>query len=188
MNLRSWLAIAAIFVSASSVTADEFFATKVEPLLKQHCLECHSNGQTIEGGLALDSKSGWLKGGASGPAIVPGKPEASLLITAISHAEKDLKMPPDKRLAPAEIAVLTEWVKLGAPDPRVLSPQPGKSDLSADDAWEAEFKKRLNWWSLRPMARVEPPQISDPVWLREPVDRFIRAALDQSQLSPAPPA
>lgn len=187
--LRSWLAmLLMLLLIASAVEADEFFASKVEPLLKQHCFECHSHGQAIEGGLALDSKSGWLKGGASGPAIVPGKPEASLLITAISHAEKDLKMPPDKRLAPAEIAVFTEWVKLGAPDPRVLSPQSGKSDLSADDAWDAEFKKRLDWWSLRPMARVEPPQIADPVWSREPIDRFIRAALDEAKLSPAPPA
>src|SRR5213080_4938553 len=97
---------------------DAFFETRVLPLLKQRCFECHSHEKKIKGSLALDSRSGWEKGGKSGPAVVPGKPEASLLIKAVSHAEKDLKMPPKKMLPADEIALLTEWVQKGAPDPR----------------------------------------------------------------------
>ena len=84
----------------------------------------------------------------SGPAIVPGKPEASLLIQAVSHVEKDLKMPPKKMLPASEIALLTEWVRQGAPDPRVAATS---TALAADDAWAVEFQKRLDWWSLKPM-------------------------------------
>ncbi len=167
--------------------ADEFFATKIEPLLKARCFECHSHAQKIEGGLALDSKSGWQHGGDSGPAIVPGKPEASLLITAVSHAEKDLKMPPQKMLPAVEIALLAEWVRRGAPDPRVQA-RPAGADLTVSDAWDTEFHKRLDWWSLKPLRHVELPQVNDSQWGREPVDRFVRAALDEAKLPPASPA
>jgi hypothetical protein len=113
------LATAALLLVARIAGADDFFASKVEPLLKQRCFECHSHEKKIKGGLALDSKSGWENGGESGPAIVPRKPEASLLIKAVSHVEKDLKMPPKKMLPAAEIALLAEWVRQGAHDPRV---------------------------------------------------------------------
>ncbi|MBL9153593.1 MAG: PSD1 domain-containing protein [Verrucomicrobiales bacterium] len=179
-------AVAAWLLAASVAGADEFFLEKIEPLLKQRCYECHSHAGKIKGGLVLDSKSGWERGGESGPAIVPGKPEASLLIQAISHAQKDLRMPPKKMLPAAEIALLTVWVRRGAPDPRTGSPD--AAPLQTDDAWEAEYHKRLDWWSLKPMRRNDPPSIADPLWSREPVDRFIKAALDDAGLSPAPPA
>jgi hypothetical protein len=171
---------------ASSASAGDFFASKIEPLLKQRCFDCHSHEKKIKGGLALDSKSGWEKGGESGPAIVPGKPSASLLIKAVSHAEKDLKMPPKKMLPLAEIELLAEWVRQGAPDPRVTKAK--VADLAADDAWAVEFQKRLNWWSLKPMSRAEPPVVKDAAWSREPVDRFVLAALNAAHLAPAPAA
>lgn len=175
--------------SGRAVAQDQsFFEEKVLPLLKQRCFECHSHEKKIKGSLALDSKSGWQKGGESGPAIVPGKPEASLLIKAISHAEKDLKMPPKKMLPAAEIALLTEWVLKGAPDPRASLVTPEAANLVTDDAWDVEFQKRLSWWSLQPMSHAAPPVVQDAAWSAEPVDRFIRAALDRAQLSPAPPA
>ncbi len=166
----SWLLI------ASFASADDFFASKVEPLLKQRCFECHSHEKKIKGGLALDSKSGWEQGGESGPAIVPGKPGESLLIKAVSHAEKDLKIPPKKMLPQAEIELITEWVRMGAPDPRVSEAK--TSDLAVDDAWEVEFQKRLNWWSLKPMR----PAISGSV------DGFIKAAQKAAGLEMAPQA
>ena len=178
------LATAALLLVARIAGADDFFASKVEPLLKQRCFECHSHEKKIKGGLALDSKSGWENGGESGPAIVPGKPEASLLIKAVSHVEKDLKMPPKKMLPAAEIALLAEWVRQGAHDPRVAISKPA-ADLAADGAWEAEFQKRLDWWSLKPMRRAGPPVVKDTAWSREPVDRFVRAALDAAKLPPA---
>ena len=181
------IAVASIFLACTLARADDFFTQKVEPLLKQRCFECHSHENKIKGELALDSRSGWEKGGESGPAVVPGKPEASLLIKAVSHVEKDLKMPPKKMLPQAEIALLTEWVRRGAPDPRTSAANPA-AELAVGDSWAVEFQKRLDWWSLKPMRRGEPPAVQDAVWSREPVDRFIKAALDAAKLAPAPRA
>ncbi|MCF7787918.1 MAG: PSD1 and planctomycete cytochrome C domain-containing protein [Prosthecobacter sp.] len=177
----------ACLLTASVMNAEDIFVSKVETLLKQRCFECHSHEKKIKGGLALDSKLGWEKGGASGPAIVPGKPEASLLMQALSHAEKDVKMPPKKMLPASEIAVFAEWIRLGAPDPRV-SEVKNTQDLVADDTWGGEFHKRLDWWSLRPMLKAEPPGVDDETWSKEPVDRFVRAALAAAKIQPAPPA
>jgi hypothetical protein len=177
------------FISFSgSVAASDavYFETKVLPLLQQRCFECHSHEKKIKGGLALDSRSGWEKGGDSGPAIVPGKPESSLLVKAVSHVEKDLQMPPKEMLPSAEIAILTEWIRQGAPDPRASIA--ASADLVTDDAWEVEYQKRLDWWSLKPMRRPQPPAIQDAAWSAEPVDRFLRASLDSAGLHPAPSA
>ena len=179
---------AAVLLLTSFAMADEFFTSKIEPLLKQRCFECHSHAKKIKGGLALDSASGWEKGGESGPALVRGKPAASLLIKAVSHAEKDLKMPPEKMLPTSEIALFTEWVRQGAPDPRQPTIAASAVSLKVDDEWEVEFKKRLNWWSLKPMRRAEPPAVQDAAWSREPVDRFVRSSLDVAKLPPAKPA
>ena len=179
------LAPVVLLLTTSFAMADEFFTSKIEPLLKQRCFECHSHEKKIKGGLALDSPSGWEKGGESGPALVRGKPGESLLIKAVSHAEKDLKMPPEKMLPAAEIALLTDWVRLGAHDPRQPAFKTAAVDLKTDDEWEVEFKKRLNWWSLKPMSREQPPAVKDAAWSREPVDRFVRASLDAAKLPPA---
>lgn len=161
---------------ASFASAEDFFVSKVEPLLKQRCFECHSHEKKIKGGLALDSKSGWEKGGESGAAIVPGKPEASLMMKALSHAEKDLKMPPKKMLLRAEIELLAEWIRKGATDPRVSSAK--TAALKSDDTWEAEIQKRLDWWSLKPMRPATAGS----------VDAFIQAAQQATGLEMAPPA
>jgi len=163
------------FLVVRFASGADLFSSKIEPLLKQRCYECHSHEKKIKGGLALDSKSGWEKGGESGPAIVPGKPEASLLIQAVSHVEKDLKMPPKTMLPAAEIALLTEWVRQGAPDPRTAAPS---TALNANNAWEVEFQKRLDWWSLKPM---RPATTSS-------VDSFIQATQKAAGLEMAPQA
>lgn len=154
----------------------DLFSSKVLPLLKQRCFECHSHERKIKGGLALDSKAGWEKGGDSGSSIVPGKPEASLLIKAVSHVEKDLQMPPKKMLPAAEIELLKEWIRQGAPDPRPAAV--AGTDLKMDDAWEAEFQKRLDWWSLKPMRKS----------VHGSVDGFIIAAQKAAGLEMAPSA
>lgn len=120
-----WLSCATNISAGEPKTVDaagiEFFEKKVRPVLVQHCYTCHSHaGGKMRGGLALDSRSGWEKGGDSGPVIIPGNPGKSLLIQAVRHAQPDLKMPREK-LSDAEIAVLTEWVQKGAADPRVLA-------------------------------------------------------------------
>ncbi len=94
----------------------DFFEKKVRPLLVAKCYKCHSAKKKQEGKLVLDTKAGWEIGGESGAAIVPGKPEKSLLVEAIRFNE--MEMPPKKKLADAEIAILVRWVRMGAPDPR----------------------------------------------------------------------
>ncbi|MFN0075552.1 MAG: c-type cytochrome domain-containing protein, partial [Prosthecobacter sp.] len=120
--MRRWFAILlAVPAAAFAEAGTELFESKIRPLLVEHCYECHSAEKT-KGGLALDTKAGWEKGGDSGPAILPGKPDESLLIKAVRYHDEDLAMPPQKKggkLPDSAIAALTEWVKMGAPDPRV---------------------------------------------------------------------
>src|SRR2546423_5305360 len=111
--------------AALSAEQTQFFEAKVRPVLAQNCYKCHSvqEGKS-KGDLTLDTREGLLKGGENGPVLVPGDPEKSKLIKAISYTDPDLQMPPkDKgeKLKPEQIADLTEWVKLGAPDPRVTA-------------------------------------------------------------------
>ena len=89
-----------------------FFETSVRPVLANRCFECHG-ARKHKGDLRLDSLAAILQGGESGPAIVPGQPGKSLLVEAINHAS--LKMPPENKLKAAEIAALTDWIKMGAP-------------------------------------------------------------------------
>jgi len=134
-----------VFVSADepvgnklSIEDREFFEKQVRPLLVKRCFECHG-GTKAGGGLSLQTAAGWRNGGESGPAILPGKPEESLLIKAINYGE--IEMPPsDKRgkLSADEIAILTKWVARGAPDPRVADPKLG--GMTVEDA--------KSWWGL----------------------------------------
>src|SRR5205085_3972218 len=98
---------------------------KVRPVLADKCYKCHSAElNKTKGGLTLDTAEGTLKGGEDGPIIVPGDPGKSLLIKAISYNDPDMQMPPSKdgkKLEDAEIAALTDWVKMGAPDPRTAT-------------------------------------------------------------------
>src|SRR5215204_486515 len=94
----------AAMAQAGLVNADEFFTTRIEPLLKERCYKCHSHESgKMKGGLTLDSKSGWEQGGDDGPAIVPGKPEESLLIKMVRWTDADHQMPPQDKLPDAEL-------------------------------------------------------------------------------------
>src|SRR5580765_8277665 len=102
-------------VAPSPATSAEYFEANVRPVLAANCYDCHADERM--GGLRLDSREGLLKGGKSGPAIVPGDPEKSLMVQAIRQTRETLKMPKGGRLKPAEIEALAEWVKAGAPWP-----------------------------------------------------------------------
>ena len=96
----------------------DFFENKIRPVLADNCYKCHSTqAEKVKGGLLLDSRDGLLKGGDTGVAIVPGNPEASLLIKAVRYTDPDLQMPKNKKLDDDQIADLVAWVKMGAPDP-----------------------------------------------------------------------
>src|SRR5262245_9804885 len=127
-------ALAASPLSASDADEAVLFENKIRPLLAERCYECHSAGKKQKGGLVLDSRTGWEKGGDSGPAILPGRPEESLLIKAVRGTSEDLRMPPEKsggKLNAAQIADLEAWVKRGAYDPRTAAPPE-----AATKAWE----------------------------------------------------
>lgn len=191
LSQHSFSAVAAETTGGApaATRADEnFFATKVQPLLVARCYECHSHEKKIKGGLALDSRSGWERGGEGGPALIPGSPETSRLIMAVRYGDKDLQMPPKEKLPDAEIAVLVEWVKCGAPDPRSLIAQPTASGSRTTQGWESVYRERLGWWSLQPLSKSQPPPVTDKTWPRNPVDNFIVASLEAQSLKPAPEA
>src|SRR6185369_4180989 len=111
--------IATTFASArgDAVTPDEeFFEKKIRPVLAEHCYKCHGpRSQKLKGGLREDSRATLLQGGETGPAIVPGKPEASLLIAAISHRNRNLAMPLKKpKLPDAVVGDFERWIRDGA--------------------------------------------------------------------------
>ena len=129
-----------------------FFERKVRPLLAAHCLACH-DARKQKGGLQLTSRPAALKGGDTGPAVVPGNPNASLLIKAVTYKDPDLQMPPKgDKLSDAEIATLTEWVKMGAPDPRAA---PASGSPKAATALDLDAARQ--WWAFRPLARTAAP-------------------------------
>ncbi len=181
MRTLPWIFIltASIATIARGADDDAFFREKVQPLLAERCFECHSHDKKIKGGLALDSRSGWEKGGDNGRAIVPGQPDESLLIKAISYADPDLAMPPKKRLSAAEVAIFTEWVKRGAPDPR-------QSAVARTGAISME--ERRKHWSYQPITNPPVPEVRDTAWPRNDLDRFILARLEAEGLRPSPPA
>ena len=158
----------------------EFFEGKIRPLLAAHCLKCHSaaEGKT-KGGLALDTRDGTLKGGDSGPAVVPGNPDKSSLIRAVRYTDSNLQMPPKgEKLSDAQIADLVAWVRMGAPDPRTGAAKGKYADASA----------KKTWWSFQPVKKQEPPAVQNKSWPANPVDNFVLAKLEEKNLKPSGPA
>ena len=162
-----------------------FFESKVHPILVERCYECHSHGKKIKSGLALDSPSGLRIGGDGGRVIVPGFPEKSRLIIAVRHGDEVLQMPPKKKISDAEIAVLVEWVKRGAPDPRSRGGATATGDKITGSVWDSVYLDRLDWWSLRPVSKPHPPRVQARSWPRNDVDKFILAGLEEKGLKPA---
>jgi hypothetical protein len=157
----------------------EFFEKKVRPVLAQKCYACHNSKQvTAMGGLRVDTKEGLLRGGDSGAAVVPGDAERSLLLKAIGYSH-DLKMPPTGKLADEQIADLTTWVEMGAPDPRAGGAPPVVTKGGID------FRKAREFWAFQPVQRTGTPEVMKKDWVRTPVDAFILARLEKEALTPA---
>jgi hypothetical protein len=159
----------------------EFFEAKIRPVLVEKCYACHSaRSPRPKAGLRVDTPDGLLRGGLSGPAVVPGKPEESLLIQAIAHEEDMAPMPPKGRLPDSVVSAFRNWVKMGAPDPRDGGPSPTPS-AATSAAPEPD-----DWWSLRPIVR---PAVPSPAGDdRSPVDVFLAEGLRDKGLTPAPEA
>jgi mono/diheme cytochrome c family protein len=165
----------------------ELFEKRIRPILVEHCYECHSGaGKKKEGGLLLDSRAGVLQGGDSGPAIVPGDAEKSLLIMAVRHTDKDLKMPPERKLTAAQLEDLAAWVKAGAPDPRTSVSAGNEIGPRSKAGMSLEEGRRF--WSFRPVVDPPVPVVKDAAWPRNAIDHFILSRLEQAGVNPAPDA
>ena len=160
----------------------EFFERNIRPLLVERCYKCHSaNSAPLRGGLMLDSHAAWQRGGDSGRAIVPGDPDASLLIKAVRYQSDEVQMPPEGKLPEREIASLVEWIKLGAPDPR-------EGDAAPVARKSISLEEGRTRWAFQPLVLKAPPTVADEAWPRTPLDRFILAKLEAQGISPGPAA
>jgi len=155
------------------------FEQRIRPLLVANCIDCHGPDKQ-KGGLRLDSRAGWQTGGDSGPAIVPGKLTDSKLWQAVSYADRDLKMPPKRKLKDSEIADLKLWIESGAPDPR-----DGTAEKSVS---HRQPRADASFWSFQPPLAHPPPAVQNQFWPANNIDRFILAKLETSKLTPAPDA
>jgi mono/diheme cytochrome c family protein len=159
--------------SPGSVDAD-FFETKIRPLFAEKCYACHTEARM--GGLQLDTREHFLKGGKSGPVAVPGDPDASLLVKALRY-EANPKMPPTAKLAAEQIASVEAWVKAGA-----VWPQDAKAALTSPP-YKITAEQRA-FWSFEQVKAVPPPDVKDANWARTEIDRFIAAKLEARGLHP----
>ena len=182
------IAVVGLVSIAAAQEPDEgvaFFETSIRPILVQHCYECHSAEAAEKGklqaGLLLDTKQGLLTGGESGPAIVPGEPGASLLISALKY--ESYEMPPKGRLPADVIGHFVKWVELGAPDPREASgtPAPRRTAFQITD-------QDRRHWSFQPVTDPPLPAVTYGAWVREELDRFVLAELEEAGLQPSPAA
>ena len=166
----------------ATLTADQsaFFENKIRPILVGQCLKCHSAAEgKVKGGLALDTREGVLKGGDSGPAVVPGNPDKSPLIRAVRYTDPNLQMPPKgEKLTDAQVADLVAWVRMGAPDPRT----------GAAKGKYANAGERKVWWAFQPVKLTPAPAVQNKAWAANPVDNYILAKLEEKNLKPSGPA
>ncbi len=173
------LSSAGVAEPTASPEALEFFEKEVRPVLAERCQGCHGSARQ-RAGLRLDSRAAALKGGETGPAVVPGRPDGSELVRRVTESDGSVRMPPadeGEPLSPRQVEALAEWVRQGAPWPE--SP-----NADGDD----EAARRRDHWAFRPVARPAPPAVSRADWCETPVDRFVLAGLDARGLTPSPGA
>jgi len=158
--------------SAEAPTAEQvkFFESKIRPIFLENCNSCHGEKKQFAG-LRLDTREGLQKGGDTGPSVVPGKPDESLLIQAVKQTDEALKMPENGKLSDEQIADLVKWVEMGAPFP--LTP---KTDKPTRDP---------NHWSFHPPADHPIPAVQNSSWPRNEIDHFILSKLESVGLAPA---
>jgi len=171
------LLLSALPAAAADMTPDQraFFESKIRPVLVKQCYECHSQtSKKLGGKLLLDAPSEMIAGGESGPAVIPGKPDESLIVQAVRY--DGLEMPPKKRLPENIVNDFAEWVKMGAPDPRTEPPKVVKKGPQEP------------LWSLQPISDPKPPSVKNASWPRQSLDAFVLAKIEQNGLAPAPDA
>ncbi|MFM8537801.1 MAG: PSD1 and planctomycete cytochrome C domain-containing protein [Planctomycetaceae bacterium] len=176
--MLAFSAIPCVVAGDDESAGDAFFRAKVEPILRTRCYECHSHAGEINGGLVLDSRSGWQSGGDSGPAVVPGDAAQSLLIKAVRYTLPGLEMPPQGKLPAAEIATLEEWVAKGAADPRQAGPAVVKKT-------GVDVEAGRSHWAYQPVRDPGPPAGRVRPWPLTDADAFLLAKHDAAGIRPA---
>jgi cytochrome c553 len=195
--LRSTVALAALIATCSSLCAVEkspaasekptftaeqlaFFEKEVQPLIAAKCLKCHGGEAKVASEFFMTSRAALLRGGELGPAVDLAKPAASQLLQAVRY--EGLEMPPSGKLKPEEVAVLTRWVNEGLPWPAHLEKEPAhaappkKKTISDDDR---------KYWAYQPVREPTLPSVQNRAWVRNPIDAFILAKLEEKGLAPS---
>jgi hypothetical protein len=161
-----------------------FFEQRIRPVLVEHCEQCHSSAaqqnNKLKGGLFLDTKAGVLKGGDTGPALVPGNPGESLLVKAVRWEDSDTAMPPKKRLPDNVVEDLVKWVSMGAPDPRTGNAGQARREINIEEG--------RRHWAFLPLSDPKAPEVKNNQWPKGDIDRFILAKQEERQIQPAPQA
>ena len=189
VTLRQIACIACTFVVAMPLGATaqstndaarlEFFEKKVRPIFVNHCYQCHSADTKPAGGLRVDDHKGLLSGGNTGPAIVPGAPDKSLLLRRVVQKETKKLMPAEgKPLTEEQVADLTKWIRDGAAWPAVRVP----SSIGKPIPEYAKIRKEH--WAWQPLTDPKAPSVKDVAWPKDDIDRFILAKLEEKGLTP----
>lgn len=184
------LAVAWVCSIEATVAADidpakaAFYKEKVLPILKANCFSCHGPESELKGELFLGNRDGLLEGGEAGPAVDVDDPDASILLSAINY--ESFEMPPKSKLPDAEIAILTEWVKMGAPVP--ADSEFDRPDTHGINPATLVNETTKNYWAFRPVTNPPVPSVKDIDWIINPVDNFILHKLEVEALSPVEPA
>ena len=163
--------------TGASDASREFFEKKIRPALEEHCIRCHG-AKKMQGGLRLDSREGWQKGGDSGAAIIPGD-EESLLLKAISYEDASFEMPPRGKLPEKVREAFRTWIQSGAFDPRR---QQATGEMESPEA--PTVADGRNFWAFQPISKPLIPDVSNKSWVNNDVDRFILAKLEERGLDP----
>ena len=170
---------ATVSAEQQPITAEQqaFVQNKVIPLLQARCFECHAGTAKPKGGLVLVNRELLLKGGDSGPSIVPGKPDESLMIEAVRY--EGLEMPPRSKMPEAEIGILVDWIRMGAPWPQGL--QASQTPIAPPVAFPLKERRDAHW-SWQPIQNPQPPNVRNSTWPTDTIDRFILARLEDADL------
>ena len=180
-----WCSLVCGVARAATPAQLDFFEQRIRPMLVTECYECHG-AKKQKGGLRVDFRDGLLKGGDSGPALVPGDSKKSRLIQSIRHEDPDSEMPKDRpKLADSVITDFVTWVNQGAADPRDTAPAITATNGAS---WEATFAARRDWWSFKPVQKPIVPGVTNTAWSAHSVDRFLLAKMEALGLKPASPA
>ena len=165
-------------LKADDATAAEFFEKSIRPLIVAKCQSCHGE-QKAKAGLRLTDRESLLKGGESGPAVVPAAKDESLLIRAVRYLDEP-KMPPKQKLSAGEIAALERWVASGAP-------WPSSKSGTTTTRYEPNSAHR-SWWAFQPVRNEPPPALDGSNGTANEIDAFLMEASRSQRITPAGPA